>query len=260
MISKIQYVNYDKKQKSTVWRNTGMLFNNKTGTLSYDDSEALGLFLSFFHRLQVGDGFKMQYEIDDMDKYYDSMLPQDRGLYIFDTKSNVRNELHYDDIKKVQLPNNATDVSIGIYHTKDIIGDGTFFITEAGYKSYFITHDRLYYKLKSLTLLEEEDDYNDFSNLEPTFNNNHITALRLNILMYMRGHLLPVLSKFTTNNAELIKNFETWDCSFYFMKGTPYLEMDKDEIIANLNKHHKNYTAYIYYGDTDENGKLQRRY
>ena len=111
-----------------------------------------------------------------------------------------------------------------------------------------------------MKLLEEEDDYNDFSNLEPTFNNNHITALRLNILMYMRGHLLPVLNKFTTNNAELIKNFETWDCSFYFMKGTPYLEMDKDEIIANLNKHHKNYKAYIYYGDTDENGKLQRRY
>lgn len=89
MISKIQYVNYDKKQKSTVWRNTGMLFNNKTGTLSYDDSEPLGLFLSFFHRLQVGNAFKMQYEIDDMDKYYDSMLPQDRGLYIY----SIRNQM-----------------------------------------------------------------------------------------------------------------------------------------------------------------------
>lgn len=132
-------------------------------------------------------------------------------------------------------------------------------MTEAGYKSYFITYDRLYL-LKNLTLLDEEDNYNDFSNLGPSFSNNHLKALRLNFLNYMRGHLWPVLNNFTTNDAELIKNFETWDCNFYFMKGTPYLELDKDEIIEHLNKHHQNYTAYIYYGDTDENGKLQRRY
>lgn len=83
MISKIQYATYNKKRKCTEWANTGMLFDDKTGTLSYDDSEPLGLFLSFFHRLGTDKVFNMQYETDDMDEYYDSMLPLDRGLYIY---------------------------------------------------------------------------------------------------------------------------------------------------------------------------------
>lgn len=259
MISKIQYKTYDKANEPH-WKNTGMLFDDKSGTLSYDKSKALGTFVSFFQRLSIGDQSLMQYEYDDMDDYYDNMKPLDRNLYIA-TPSGIRQSLSYKDIKKVQLPNNETDVSIGIYHIKDIIGDGTFFMTEAGYTSYFITYDRLY-MLEHLTLLDEEDDYNDFSNIEPSYNrsNNHITVVNTNFSMYVKHTTMISLESFTTNNADYIKDFDTLGCSFYFIKGTPYLEMDKDEIIENLNKKHKKYTAYIYYGDTDENGKLHRRY
>lgn len=230
MISKIQYITYD-KANNPQWENTGMLFDDKSGTLSYDDSVSMGKFASFFQRLQIDSNSIMQYEYDDMDDYYDHMKPLDRKLYVFDSSKVIRTSLTYADIKKVQLPNDITDVSIGIYHIKDIIGDGTFFITEAGYKSYFITYDRLY-MLKHLTLLDEEDDYNDFSNLEPSYNsiNNSITVVNSNFFMYLPHVTMISLTSFTTNNADYIKNFNTMDCAFYFIKGTPYLEMDKTRL------------------------------